>query len=64
MIRDAAPLHPHRRLHAPVLDPAFRLAAVLDSGKVNRWGFVTGSPPRKVYYRDYVSTNTSEGPQA
>lgn len=32
--------------------------------KLNRWGFVTGSPPRKVYYRDYVSVNTSEGPQA
>jgi hypothetical protein len=25
--------------------------------KRNRWGFMTGNPARKVYYRDYVSTN-------
>lgn len=50
-----------------------RITAVSEGGvwtlfimgrKSNRWGFMTGSPPRKVYYRDYLSANTKEGPQS
>lgn len=29
--------------------------------KRNRWGFMVGAPPRKVYYRDYLKENAEGG---